>query len=342
MFIWSRVIHRADYQQLLAAGAKKHGAQILFSAEAVHVDVKTQTVSLKDGRTLTADLVVGADGLRSHVRHSIPATASAKMIADPELAYRCSVLKDRMRSNPLLNDLLDDPNTKGWFMEGKSVLAWRLPEDRDYDVVACRTSEIDLPLGSWGTPAQPAEVATHFEDANPQVRELLAQLGPCIQWRIAELEPLSTCRSLNGQTVLIGDAWHAMLPHNASAGGQAIEDGAVLAECMAWAAENKRSVADATEAFEKLRTVRVRRIQDQSRAGRGFMNAAGEARELRNTRLKAQTDASYLDLQKPFEQRRRELPEPDISAYWPSAPYLQWLFAYDAVKETNQYLSTLL
>jgi len=82
--------------------------------------------------------------------------------------------------------------------------------------------------------ADPEAVTADFEDACPVVRDLLGIIGPCVEWRLAELPPLSTCcRADGGGVVLLGDAWHAMIPHSGSGGSCAIEDGAVLAECIA-------------------------------------------------------------------------------------------------------------
>ena len=56
-------IHRVDYQQTLAKCAQDNGVEILFDAEVKSVDMDTATVTLADGREMTADLIVGADGM---------------------------------------------------------------------------------------------------------------------------------------------------------------------------------------------------------------------------------------------------------------------------------------
>lgn len=170
------------------------------------------TVRLKDGRSLSADLIVGVDGQRSVVRRSIPATASAGLIPFDEKAYRYSVDKATMRSNHNLSWLLDCGTSHIWSMPGKYVLAWPLLPNKAYDVVACVGNEGDGPTGYWGVRADPKTVAVKFDNACPTVRSLLSLIGPCVQRRLTELPPLSTCRSPSGAVVLLGDAWHAIAP----------------------------------------------------------------------------------------------------------------------------------
>jgi salicylate hydroxylase len=333
-------IHRADYQQLLAKGARQYGTQILFNAEVIRVDVDTNTVHLKDGRSLSADLIIGADGIRSSVRKSIPATANAPLLPFHEVAYRCTVEKSHILNNPNLSWLLGTGVSTCWLMKGKYVLSWPMPENRAFDLVCCIGDPGGVPDGYWGIRADPRQVAAYFDDACPELRQLLTYIGPCIQWRLCELPPLETCRSEKGGVVLLGDAWHAMLPHMGSGGSSAIEDGAVLGECLAWAQENRRSIAEATAAYEHLRTIRVRKFQEGSQVAVGFTN--GQNIDFRNKYLAERLEIDRKELARPEEERRRDpKPEPNVNAYVMDPQFRQWLYGYDAVGEARKYLAAL-
>ena len=333
-------IHRADYQQLLAKGALSYGAKILFNASVERVDVDRNSVHLKDGRELTADLIVGADGLNSLVRRNIPATASAELTPLGEKAYRCTVDKDLMRSNPNLAWLLENNNVQMWVFDGRYILSWPMPENKPYDVVICVGREgCDVPYGHWGIRADPKEVAAEFGDACDTVKDLVANIGPCVQWRLADLPPLETCRSERGGIVLLGDAWHAMVPHAGSGGSSAIEDGAVLGECIGWAWKHHRSIAEGTKAYETLRKPRVERLQEVSREGVGYLD--GSKVELRKMMMAKQAEMQKEFL-RPEADRRADLkPTADMHAPYMSLPYAQWLNGYDTFKETHAYLATL-
>ena len=48
--------------------AQTSGVKVMFSSEVVDIDVDTPSVRLANGNTITADLIVGADGVNSIVR----------------------------------------------------------------------------------------------------------------------------------------------------------------------------------------------------------------------------------------------------------------------------------
>lgn len=337
-------IHRADYQQVLGVAAQAQGAQILFKAEVVNVDTEAErpVVHLKDGRSLACDLVVGADGLRSAVRQSIPATSNVHPEALLEQCWRMTVPKDAMRGNPKLEWLLNNHNDMCFVSPNAYVLGWPLPTNRPYDVVCCVVRESDVPPGLWGVKEDPAIVRQAFSHFCPEVVELLSHVEQdrCIKWTLAELPPLATCRSANGRVVLLGDAFHAMIPHAAMGGNSAIEDGGCLAECVDWAFRHDRSVADATQAYEALRKPRVERLQRASRDSYGFLNAGGEVAATRNANLRRLEAMQRMELAKSEEERRAvPRPVPSIDAVAQTAELRQYLRGYDAIGETKAYLA---
>lgn len=61
--IWARVIHRADYHTVLLKEATRLGVQITLDAKVTKVEPNAGVVTLESGRTVTADVVVGGDGM---------------------------------------------------------------------------------------------------------------------------------------------------------------------------------------------------------------------------------------------------------------------------------------
>lgn len=154
--------------------------------------------------------------MKSAVRRSIPALAHVEPLVWEEVAFRCTVPKEKMRGNPKLDWLLNSGDEMVWTAPGKYILSWPLPSFRDYDVVTAIKRAGDIPPGRWGVKADPSEARKDFQDFCPEVRELLDNIDQCVKWTLAELPPVSTCRSENGRVVVIGDAFHAMIPHSAS------------------------------------------------------------------------------------------------------------------------------
>ena len=329
-------VHRADYQRILADYAVSHGARILFSSHVTRIDTATITVHLFNDTTLSADLIIGADGMRSATRASIPSTSSITPIKLSEDCSRCSVPKERMVSNPLLAPLLASKKGMIYTTPGKYILTWPLYPGRPYDVVTCVQRESTVPPGQWGIVADSKEMAKDFDDFCPEVRELLANVDQCIRWALGELPALSSCRSEDGRIVLVGDAWHAMIPHSASGGNSAVEDGACLGECVAYALENGFDIPDATKAFEAIRKPRVERMQVASHDGMGFLSAGGEEKEKRDAYLASRLEVDAEEVKRPEEERRKDpKPKANMNAPFPSPPYLAWLYQYDAVGEAR-------
>jgi salicylate hydroxylase len=57
-----RVVHRADYHEILTQRATELGAKICLGVKVVDVDFESGCVYASDGRTFDSDVVIGADG----------------------------------------------------------------------------------------------------------------------------------------------------------------------------------------------------------------------------------------------------------------------------------------
>jgi salicylate hydroxylase len=68
-----------------------------------------------------------------------------------------------------------------------------------------------------------------------------------------------------GRVALLGDAAHAMLPFAAQGAGMAIEDAAVLANCLGAVAAAPDQIPAALERYASLRRSRVGRVQRTAR-----------------------------------------------------------------------------
>ena len=247
-----------------------------------------------------------------------------------------------MRGNPKLEWLLNSKNEMVWSVPGRYVLSWPLPENRAYDVVTAIKRPSGLPVGVWGSKADPEEARREFADFCPEVRELLANIDTAVKWQLAELPPLETFRSDNGRVVVIGDAAHAMIPHSASGGNSAIEDAACLGECLDWAFRNAEPIALATKVYEELRKPRVERMQEASREGYAFLGASEDFMPIRDEMVAKQTKAFDDELMLSEEVRRaKPKAEPEMNGRFPFEPYLQWLYGHDVIEDTRQYLAGL-
>lgn len=60
-----------DLRELLYNTAVSHGAEVRFGAEVTAVESREHTVSLSSGEVLSADVIIGADGLHGPCRQVV-------------------------------------------------------------------------------------------------------------------------------------------------------------------------------------------------------------------------------------------------------------------------------
>ncbi|MGW1892597.1 FAD-dependent monooxygenase [Streptomyces sp. NPDC002004] len=209
------LVHRATLVERIAArlpdGAVRTGApaRLLDSGAAGG----RRAVVGTPGGELEADLVIGADGIRSGVRgvlfpeHPGPTyaglTAWRVVVPAPELPFA--------------------PH-ETW---GRGAI-WGTQPLKDGRVYAYAAAAV--PEGGHAPDGEHAELLRRFGDWHDPIPTIIAAAahGPVLRNDVHHLTtPLPAFH--RGRTVLVGDAAHAMAPTLGQGGNQAIEDGIVLA-----------------------------------------------------------------------------------------------------------------
>jgi salicylate hydroxylase len=106
------------------------------------------------------------------------------------------------------------------------------------------------------------------------------------RWALHDLSPLH--RWHTGRVVLMGDAAHAMRPHQGQGANQTIEDAVVLADCLI-GANTATDVATALNHYTQCRRKRTVAVQWLSRRTADLMHLPDGAQMTRR-------DASFADL----------------------------------------------
>lgn len=117
-------VHRVDYQQILAAKATSLGVKIMFDAKVVEVDPDGGTLTLANGNTLQADLIVGADGIHSRVRRSITSLAGIEPLRAQNYCYRILLTREQMLSHPSSAEVMTNPNRMAWAGHEKHIIGY--------------------------------------------------------------------------------------------------------------------------------------------------------------------------------------------------------------------------
>ncbi|KAJ6534394.1 FAD/NAD(P)-binding domain-containing protein [Mycena capillaripes] len=262
--------HRSDLQDELKCLAIKEGeggppVELLFDSEVVSCDPEAGTITLGNGETIHADVVIGADGIHSVVRTSV----LGHVVDAPASGWTCfRCLFDASNLNEF-----DDLK---WLTEGlKGVRPIIMKEQafRMFFIYPCRSgtlinfvgiytdSEQDSP--DWTPTASLEEIRRKFPDFHPKFLRILdlSPATPILKWQLRALPVLLTW--IRGRTALLGDATHATLPFLGQGAAAAIEEAATLG-CLLHLGTTNEDVSIRLEAYQSLRKERAEFVGAES------------------------------------------------------------------------------
>jgi len=246
-----RHLHRADLHALLAGALAQEAPGSLRLGHRLVAVSPGGEMRFENGAVEAADVVVGADGVRSVVRDCLFQTAPP--VFTGQVAWRglvpAEALPEPARSEP--------PGIH--VGPGRLVLRYPLRGGRlvNYAVFVERAGWEEE---SWSIRSRPSELLAHLPAACPGVVQLVEATpeGSLFKWALFAREPLSSWRA--GRVTLLGDAAHAMLPFLGQGAATAIEDGMVLARALA-----RHAPHEALARYEAARRARTAMVQLQSR-----------------------------------------------------------------------------
>lgn len=295
--------------------AKESGATILLGSPVERVDEGEggPFVVLKDGQQFKADVVVGADGIRSKTRRSI-LKKNIEVINSRNCAYRATVPAKIMNSDPAIAHLMTDINSNCWIGHERHIMAYPIRNGELYNLVMSHPGQASV--GRWNEPGDLEEMKKHYCNFDPVIQRVLDHVDYCLKWKLAYLPPLTKWVSDSGRVVLIGDAAHGMLPYLAQGAATSIEDGAALAECLD-RVQDVSDILNMLQAFQAIRKPRCEAIALGARAN-GHM-ADGREQAQRDCEMRQEMDQSS--------------PQSVVNPNkWSDKDFQPWLFGYDTVK----------
>jgi salicylate hydroxylase len=259
-------LHRADLLDILRDAAMGAGVRLRLGAaingyagqgEQVRID-------LADGDKLEADLLVGADGMRSTVRR--------QMLGDDKPRFTGSV------AWRLLAPASAAPNLPHgaivWAGPGRHAVTYRVRCDALINFVGVIEEDPSAPAPpegwpeTWNGPGDPAVLTQAFAGWADPLPAIIAAGGQCHRWPLFDRDPLT--RWVDGRVVLLGDACHPMPPFQAQGAAMAIEGAYVLAQCLKEGAE----VEAALLRYRLLRQPRTARVLESARANMAIFHRA--------------------------------------------------------------------
>ncbi len=244
--------HRADLLDILLSAAGEPAPRLGARCVAVRRRADGVELAFADGSAATADVVIGADGTHSVVRDAVLTTGPPRFSG--VCAYRCLVPADRAPAFALrqVQTL--------WLGPDHHFVHYPISAGRYVNLVAFAPAR-DWRIESWTAEGRVEDLRAEFDDWDPQLTRLIEAADRTGRWALFDRDPLP--RWTNGPITVTGDAAHPMFPFLGQGAAQAIEDGAVLASCLA---EGRSDPPAALRRYEALRKPRATRVQVLSHA----------------------------------------------------------------------------
>lgn len=255
------MVHRVDLHQLLLEYAEQQPSVTIHLGQAVQSVDPKGTVELADGSRVSADVIVGADGV-----HSVALSAVDKVPA-PEPAeqtmYRFLIPTAKARDDPRGRPAVDK-----WVYANRLIAHTHFETSRQLVIYPCRDNELLnaatlLPIAfdprpdeledAWNNPGMPEDVIEALRDFPEELRNLVTLAEDVKHWRSVNRDCPTTFAKDN--LVLVGDAAHPMKPTYGAGAGIGIEDAAVLGVLLS-SQIRKEHVGKALAAYNTARYVR--------------------------------------------------------------------------------------
>ncbi|VDB84926.1 unnamed protein product [Peniophora sp. CBMAI 1063] len=284
--------HRAAFLDILAgllpdkvhSHFKKRCTSVLQDAD------ERVRLGFSDGSEHVADLVIGADGIKSAIRAQVFGADGDRLVDTGTVAYRALVPVQRLRAAGVKEEFLK-PMPRGYLGEEKHIIITNIMGGAVFNVAACTTdfARVMSPAGSqaswaaWVESASPAEILAAFSDFGPELRKIIEGAEGANKWAIHGLYPplkehvasaKDGVQSEDGgvvgkrNVVLIGDSAHAMLPHLGSGASVGIEDAYVLKSLLSHPQTERANLSDVLRAYSQVRVPRAQYVTIASkRAG---------------------------------------------------------------------------
>jgi salicylate hydroxylase len=246
-------VHRADFLNLLFDALPRGTVTLGHRCIRLEEAADRVRLSFANGASAEADLVIGADGIRSAVQREIGLQSRPR--SEGIMAYRGLIPAERLS---WAGDLKEPAL---WLGAGRSFLLYPVAGGRLINMVAFVPTDTESEE-SWSAPGDLKALAAEYAGWDQRVLDTINSLEETFRWGIYDRAPLPHWST--GRITLMGDAAHPMVPHVGQGAGQSIEDGFTLAVLLEGCSAD--NVADRLKVYEALRRERTGKVQALARA----------------------------------------------------------------------------
>lgn len=252
--------HRADLHGMLRRAV---GEDVLhLGADCIGADTVSGAAVARfaDGTATEADVVIGADGIRSAIRAQYFGADRPRFTE--MMAWRCMVPMDCVprRFGPAGSVTLERGEYFGWIGPNGHVICYPIGVKGDVLNIFGGHVTDQWVEESWSVPSSREELIAAKAGWNEALLGMFRHVEHVFKWGIYDRDPLPEWT--RGRVTLLGDAAHPTMPTLAQGANMAIEDGYVFARNLVRHADD---VDAALRSYVAERQPRTARITLQSR-----------------------------------------------------------------------------
>ncbi|KAI6795576.1 FAD/NAD(P)-binding domain-containing protein [Hortaea werneckii] len=274
-------LHTALRDMATDSNGKGTPAKLHLACRVKSVDPDSATLTLEDGSEFHGDLLIGADGVHSRTRASIPG-GDKKPFDSGKSAFRFLIPTETLKADPRIAEYITPSTLTMWIGEDRRLVMYPCMDNTQMNFVCIHPSKESEMEGTneadWQKTGSKERMLHIYDGFHTSCKSIIEKAEQPKIWKLLDMDKMPTF--VHNRLAVMGDAAHPFLPHQGQGGGQAIEDAVSLAAVLPLGTLPDE-VSERLQIYNRCRYERAHKIQDFTRtAGKDASELAAEGKKL--------------------------------------------------------------